>query len=213
MVAGTIAHKLVPGIGERLHDELIRKQVKNVGKRAEERAEKTERTIEQSQNYTVVISHADTAFNTEAPADINLAIKELVALQETHPLDRTAHIYLGRLHRLNKDYDSAITVLRRFIEKMDEEKSTYSHNRSLHIDLAAGVAYYNIACYHALKLREYKLGAHSPSETQRLFSETLTALRRAIELDPESLMAAQKDNDFKDILGEEEMRKLLCITG
>jgi len=209
VVAGTIAHKLIPGIGERLQGELIRKQMKNVSKLADERAEETEKTIEASQTYTIVISHADTAFNTEILADINLAIKELVSLLKTHPLDRTAHIYLGRLYRLKKDYNAAITTLRGFVENLDEERS--ASGRTSHIDLAAGIAYFNIACYHALKLREFESGGHSKPEISRLYNETLMALQEAIRLDPENLIAAQTDADLEDIREKEEVKKLLCI--
>ncbi len=209
VISGTIAHKLIPGIGERLQGELMRTQMKNVTRLAEERAEETEKTIEASQIYTTVISHADTAFNTEISADINLAIKELVSLRKTHPLDRTAHIYLGRLYRLKKDYNAAITTLRDFVESLDEERSGFG--RTSHIDLAAGIAYFNIACYHALKLEEFESRGHSKPEISRLYNETLVALQEAVRLDPENLIAAQTDPDLEGVREKEEVKKLLCI--
>ena len=208
LIAGTIAHNLVPGIGERLQDELIRKQVRNIGAVANEKAAQAEEKIEINRDYAVKVSHADTALSTKSPSDINLAIKELEQLSKTNPTDRTVYIYLGRMFRLKEQYDRAIETLREFVGNVEEELIRHP-DKTHQFQTSKGAAFYNMACYHALKAKNYKAsGVHNAAEVGRLKEETKELLKMSIQFDGESLVIAKEDDDFSGILSTEEIMKL-----
>lgn len=210
VVAGTVADSLMPGIGRRLQDEFFQKRVKNLEKNSKQNAveiheqiEQTVKKVEEAQTYNVSISHADTALSTKTPIDVDRAIDELEALRMTHPSDRTTHVYLGRLYRIKKDYDTAINILRKFISNL----STLP-NAPAHLNEDTAVAYYNIACYHALKHIHYtEEKTHQSTEVPRLKHETKEALALATKLDSKYLKMALNDSDFNGTLSQEEIQQ------
>lgn len=200
VVAGTIAHNLVPGIGEKLSDELLRNQVKNIGVTTDKKTAKIAEQTAEYKAYALKISHADTALSTRTLSDINQAIRGMEDLAELYPTDRTVYIYLGRLFRAKKQYDRAIKVLRTFLVNIDKNSDKLSNPD---IEDAKSVALYNIACYHALKFKEL----HLESE-DRLKQEAASLLRESIGFDKENLIVAKEDPDFDGVLTAEEIEEM-----
>lgn len=154
---------------------------------------------ENVKNYSTAIAFADTALCRTSMMDIQPAIDLLSSIEVAFPLDRTLHIYLGRLYRRLGDYDHAILILRKFIENINIHSGSGGDNK---VDIAD--AYYNIACYHALKAVDAQ-ETGLVDEGRRLVKETLESLGFAIDGHEANREAASEDEDFRSM--KEELRQ------
>jgi len=182
LLSGFFSMRLLPKIGDQLETrlKLIESQTAGVAKKAEESIE-----------YTKLLSFSDTAFSTKNPVDIESAIVNIENNIKMFATDRTINIYLGRLYRQQRKYNKAIYALREFIEHKQQQIKNYPGNNS--DKEACGAAYFNIACYHVLK------AAEAPSEENRLFEESITALRETKKYNPMLAASASNDPDLANL--------------
>jgi len=167
-------------------------------KKTREEAEKTKENTKRNWSYSEAISFAQTALRKGEEKEVLLvdcypAIQRLKAIEAEFPVDRVLHIYLGRLYRRLRDYDSAIRALRDFITNLECDPKL-KIAPGARIDIAD--ANYNVACYHALKAKQKFEEKQSQVEINRLIEEAIGFLRIAIEGNPQNLQAALDDQDF-----------------
>ncbi|WOO43172.1 hypothetical protein [Rubellicoccus peritrichatus] len=196
IVAGTVAHKLVPGIGRRLEQDLLKGQINNASEAANEAREIAGQAKEDNlrvKDYFESMSFAETALGRSSAFDIDPAIEHLKAIQGEYPFDRVLHIYLGRLYRRKGDWDNAIHVLKKYIDNSNS-KDNPDDNIQRKINIAD--AYYNIACYHALKAKEMSQKSLK-DEVYRLEQETIVLLKQAFEGNPANKDASIEDSDLE----------------
>ncbi len=194
MMAGLFSRRLLPIIGLRLEHELEKRLAE-----AEKNSKEAIETSRSSVSFAEAIACANTALSRDSSAEQRNAIEKLLSIREGFKRDRTLHIYLGRLYRKLGKYDEAIRVLRDFVNNVNQHKKD-RETSARKVDVAD--AYYNIACYHALKSKELSDCHGSQSEIERLKRETMDSLRLAVEGNPENRDIAERDPDF-DFLRDE----------
>ena len=179
LVSGFFSMRIIPCLGNRLEE-----QINAVNKRAIAAEKQGKIAME----YNQLISIATTALSTKNMPDIDYAIECLSHSISNYYWDRTLNIYLGRLYRAKGDLNQAILCLRKFIDEM------YKHQKDkTPVEKEAlAVAYFNIACYHSLKI------ATSPIEKDRLLHETEDALQKSFDLMPMLKADALSDDDLSD---------------
>ena len=177
LVSGFFAMRLLPSLGNRLE-----KQINDATRKAVKAEEQGKMAVE----YNQLVSIATTALTTKNQADMDYAIDCLEKDISSFYWDRTLNIYLGRLYRWQGNLDKAIMALRTFIQ----EKYKHKTDKSSVDKEALGVAYFNIACYHTLKVKQV------PEEKKRLLNEAEEALLNAIELIPNLKEEISSDSDL-----------------
>ncbi len=190
-VAGSIGYRLLPIVAAQLE--------KRLGE-VEKKAEQADQAAKQGSSQAAVTSNVLIALQVldrkeELSAVVDQAITQLETLSQQFPQERALHIVLARLYAEKKqDYDSAITVLRRFLKGKGIQK-----------DKDVSDAEFNIACYISFKLAKEK------SETKRseLEKEGLEALAESLRIVPGSLNDARTDPDLTALRETAGGRKLL----
>ena len=91
--------------------------------------------------------------------------------------------------------DKAIIALRKYIDAMEQSGKNSVLDRK---NMAS--AYFNIACYHSLKI------VKSESQMERLTSEAISALKQSITFDP-NLKEEISDTDLDNIRKSEMFKK------
>ena len=204
LIGGTISFRLLPKIGTKLEEQLqlqideTKRAVKNIDKKSDH-----------VKDYSLAIASAETALTRKNEGDIDLAINRLSDIKEQFPMDRTLHIYLGRLFKVIKDYDRSIATLRDFIEELEKEHDKIGRNPHYHQDKAD--ALFNIACYYVLKAEEMPVPPHSESERKLLINDALEEIKLSCDMFPKNREFAKKDDDFKFIRDMEEFKKITEI--
>jgi len=160
----------------------LEKQINDATRKAVKAEEQGKMAVE----YNQLVSIATTALTTKNQADMDYAIDCLEKNISSFYWDRTLNIYLGRLYRWQGNMDKAIMALRTFIQ----EKYKHKTDKSSVDKEALGVAYFNIACYHTLKVKQV------PEEKKRLLNEAEEALLNAIELIPNLKEEISSDSDL-----------------
>lgn len=190
LIAGLFSRKLLPIIGQRIEDEILRQRVSKSEKDAKAAIESSHEAI----TFSDAISFAQTALSRESTIDVRQGIEKLETIESQFPQHRTLHIYLGRLHRRLGDYDSGIQVLRKYIQHVDENaEARHTHESKCNI----ADAYYNIACYHSLKANHVNEQGGRQEEVERLTNEATESLRLAIDGNPENKQEAKTDPDLE----------------
>jgi tetratricopeptide (TPR) repeat protein len=205
---GTISFTILPQLGKKIGEQILAEKIAQNEKKAEATEKKVDIAIENSNanlNYTRVMLHAETALNTKHQSDIDTAIENLKNIQSKYKRDRTLNIYLGRLYRVRQEYDDAINLLRSYIDEIESNPDMFT-NRHDNVDKAD--AYYNIACYHALKAKQPH---DDQQEYERLITEAFEAFQTSIQLSHNNLEYAKRDEDLKWLLGEDDRFKELKI--
>ncbi len=199
LVSGVFSRRMVPVIGDQLERELMKRRITDTEKIANNAAA----TSNQAVSFTEAMSFAQTALSrADTTIDVPQAIQALNKVESDFPTHRTLHIYLGRLYKRLGDYDNAILCLRTFIKNLDKQTKGRG-SAETKVDIAD--AYYNIACYHALKARQVHDAHEREEEEVRLKKESLESLRLSVEKSPENAELAKADKDFdfiKEDLGQ-----------
>lgn len=169
--------RIIPHLGNKLEEE-----INAVNQRVTEAEKKREMATE----YNKLISIATTTLATKNPTDVQYAISCISQDISSYRWDRTLNIYLGRLYRCQSDFDNAILTLRKFISEKHKNNTTESQ-----VDKEAlAAAYFNISCYHTLKINQ------CPQERKRLLNEAGEALKQAMNLSPNIRETALIDEDL-----------------
>lgn len=201
VVSGFISYRLLPKIGKALED-----QIAQTDKKAEEAKIEAAKSTTRSIEYSAIITSAATALaRDQVYHDTPEAITNLENIRHFYSLDRTIHIYLGRLYRSMGNYDQAVTILREFIRNRMEEKN--KRGPSLHDAEDIAAAYFNIACYCSLKAQKSTLC--TKEELDGMKESAYEALSRSIELWPKNKESAETDPDFDFIKEEEKFKNLI----
>ena len=207
IVSGVFGMRLLKRLGAQLEARVG--DIEKASKQAKETAKKVEMKMEHIGDYVDLLNNGRTALGTDddqspqANADRDRAIEGLRKLIKIYPRERALFLLIGCLHRKKTEYDKAILILREFADNLRQASPVnkmLGHVRSDYAD-----AYYNIACYHALKfMRET-----DPMEQKRLKNEVIENLRESIELLPSNKGYALSDPDFDCMKGDADFRKLL----
>lgn len=183
VLGGIMAKRCLPILGDRLSREIaerVSQSTKQVKKEIDE--VKTE-VAEESKNYSAIIADADVVLKKKPRErdipEIELAIENMESSKVYFETDRVFCIRLGRLYRAMFDktgksscLDNAIITLRNYIVAMEQNKKMSALDKK---NMAS--AYFNIACYHSLKMQT------TESQKNRLADEAIDALKQAIEFD------------------------------
>ncbi|MGA2116199.1 MAG: hypothetical protein ABSH56_15780 [Bryobacteraceae bacterium] len=138
---------------------------------------------------TGAVLGAYTDLEKKAPAaSLQAHIKGLMDLRQQFPVFRMLYIILGRLYRATGDLDHAIAVLTEFIGNKEKAGTA--------TDPDTAAAYYNRACYNALKAKDATETARQP-----LLDSTVADLKQAFERSPEYREYAKADADLEPIKG------------
>jgi len=124
------------------------------------------------------------------------AIDLLLALRGQFATDRKLNLLLGRLYRMNKDFDNAIQALSVFL---DEKKKKGEAKDKDYADLL-----YNRACYHALKA-----GVLGPDQGAAEREAACKDLVASIELVPENKLEAKGEPDFSALAGDPTFKAII----
>lgn len=195
IISGVFATKFIPIIGEKIENDWMDKINKETSK-------KTESAIKLSTDYSSSINFAYDVVEDNNPKDIEDAIQRLLNLKSSFPKDRAVYILLGRLYRNLGKFNEAILVLREFIKNLNKDLSSRDHSTGL--EEACGDAYYNIACYHALKA-----STEEGKERDRLIKEACQELERSLKIWPKNKEYATDDPDFDSIRELSEFSHLI----
>lgn len=187
LVSGTISYRMLPKIGDKLEEHILKQKMEET-----ERSAKTE--TKKAVDFSSAMSAAETALSRNNFHEMPQATKMLETLRPVFPSHRTLHIYLGRLYRKFKEFDKAILMLREFINRLELDKSKGIVSDTHDVDISA--AYYNIACY--LVQKAIQPGLSGP-ENQRLIAEGMNALKESLKRDSACIEKAKADEDFNNV--------------
>lgn len=162
--------------------------IKNVQKRLQDRL--TDEAAQSAMRTANALSFAKAVLETSNadPEQSNEAVKLLYEVCKSNKSNRTSAIYLARILRNQGKYNEAIDVLKTFIKSTKDK-------------LSKGDAYYNIACYFSLWYGESENVLHK--------NEAISALRKAISINKETINNMIKDPDFVSINDESDFIALL----
>ena len=181
VVAGLISFRVLPTAVKKIEERLFEKEINDLKNKIDE---KSDASIE----YTRVMLQAETALGTKSIGDVNNSIVNLKEIRGKYSRDRTLHIYLGRLYRIKEEYDASIDILNDFISTINK-----SAVKTVHDDIDQATAYYNIACYLALKAKKVK---DNPPEYDKLTTEALSSYKKAVSLSEKYESYAKTDSDI-----------------
>ncbi len=122
-------------------------------------------------------------------------IEELTARLQNVPTHRSYVLWLGRLYRARKDYQSAINVLDDFLRRKEQKNER---------DKDYADVLYNKACYYAV------LWEDTTDETKKgqYKKIALDSLSTSIVISPENKIDAISDPDFKKLKELEEFKQM-----
>lgn len=168
LVSGFSGRRFLSLVSSKLEDQIG--EAKRISEEAQEDAEES---LALSKALATVRHGSTTSERVEAVGNLEKFLKR-------HPKDRGITILAGRIHRMNRDYESAIAVLTKFLD-----------NKGKEYDKDYADVLYNRACYRILC-------AYDKVETPRkqLIKEGLEDLKFSIELSAENAHDALEDEDF-----------------
>lgn len=180
VVAGFGGRRFLSLLSSKLED-----QIGEAERNSAEAREDAEESIALSKALATVRPGSTTSERLEA-------VGMLEGFLKRHPKDRSITILAGRLHRMNKDYRSAIEVLDKFLRKKGSE-----HDKDYSDVL------YNRACYKVLLANE-----NTNSFKERLIEEGLEDLSKSIEISAENARDALEDDDFSSVKDQDKFREI-----
>jgi tetratricopeptide (TPR) repeat protein len=208
VVAGCVSYELLPIIGHKLRKQMDALenaqtgqaiQIENLKKQGieieTEWMKKMRDIDEQRKKYTDAITLAEIVLENpehqQSLSDAYSAISKMEMFRESSKFQRVYNIYLGRLYRRVGNWDSAIIVLRDYIDNLDNNQLAANIVEDTKaIDKAA--ALYNISCYHILKA---DMDKHTEEEVNKLFEEALNEFKASLKLDPSSWECAEREDE------------------
>lgn len=193
VASGVVSFTILPQLRRKLGEKLLNEKMDQINAKAENAVS----TSAENMEYTKIMFEAQAAIQTKIKIDMDTAIDNLKKIRDKFKRDRVLNIYLGRLFRFNGNLNDAIMTLRNFIEEIDKNPSQFS---KAHDSIDKGDAYYNIACYHALKAEPLD---KSP-ERDRLINEAYEAFKYSIDLSKSNLEYAKTDKDLMWLFEKEE---------
>jgi len=222
VIAGCVSYELLPVIGSKLRKQMEALENAQTGQALQiedlkkqgieietEWMKKVREIDDQRKKYTDAITLAEIVLENpehqQSLSDAYSAISKMEKFRESSKFQRVFNIYLGRLYRRVGDWDSAIKVLREFIDNLDNCPVTTNGEDTKDIDKAA--ALYNISCYHILKAAGDK---HTEGEVNRLFEEALKEFKSSLKIDPSSWECAEREDehDFDAVKKHPEWSKV-----
>ena len=193
-ISGFFAHRWLPSIAAKFEKELqlVQSQMTELKADNEREISKIKKSNEAAFGYNQALNIACAALRTKSHLELAEAIGRIQPLLEQFSDDRMLHITYARLLRWSNRTTEAIIVLRQYVSRVLSNSSERELNP--HERVAIGVAQYNIACYHAILVKE------KPNEQQRLMEEIRVALSEAIKYVPSFNEAFRSDEDFSELL-------------
>ena len=195
IVSGFFAMRLIPLIGSRLE-----KRFEEIGlklSKAEIKVTEMEGRLRMADNsgkdaglYSHLIVYAESVLYNKSKSECRFAVQEIRNSIDKFRDRRTLNIYFGRLLRLLGDLEGAILELGKYakhMEKLDKESCLPTFER-----LGIGIAYYNMACYRCLMIKDVENEATALLEVQRY-------LKSAIAYDPMVEKEWMEDPDFRKL--------------
>jgi len=198
---GTVSFNLLPQLGKKIGEQILNDKINQADKKAEDALKTSYNAID----YSSSIAHAETALSRKQYNDIPQAVERLNKIKKDFPTDRTVHIYLGRLYRALGKYDESILILREFITNL-ERGNKHPHSHYI-VDKAD--AYFNIACYHALKAKETFDKSGQTGEVERLVKESLESLSLSTTAWSKNKEFAGSDPDFDFIKDKPKFAEII----
>ena len=196
VIAGFMSTKVFSKLSKPFEEQIadMKESVNENIEEVQEKMQKQQKEVlaasQKAIKYSEALSLAETAFDRKKKPEIENAINAINNIKDCFKDDRTLHIYLGRLYRLDDDLKNAIRSLRSFISNIENEiDSTSTTVYKTH----AAAAYFNIACYHSLLAEKTK---HHALEMDRMLKEAHVALLASIKLYPEYEKTAETDPDL-----------------
>jgi hypothetical protein len=186
-IAGSIGHRILPRVAAQLERQIS--EVKEKVEAVEDRAERAEQeavnaTREVQLAREVGLARTILASHVDAPALLERTRETLEQLRQQHPRDRGVNIVLARLYMKHlKDLERAEQVLTSFIERLVRD---HRH------DADQADAWFNLACYYSLALRDARGDARA-----KLIDKALPALRKSIAILATNLDDAATDPDLQ----------------
>ena len=212
VLAGVISFRSLPIIGARLEEDFFNRRLLQVERDVEDAADMSVAAID----YSSVISLAETALIRQGLIDVPEAIHQIEEIEDRFPVDRRLHIYLGRLYRKSGDlqkkqteYNSAITVLRNYIETLSPQMKASRHGSDIDGNIAD--ALYNISCYHVLKAALGQESGAAVADISRWKKEALDALKESVNILPSNKESAKTDPDFDFIRHDEAFKAIVEV--
>lgn len=207
LLSGVYGIRFLKQLGDQIESRIGKAEQQ--AQQAAETAEEVDKKMDHVGEYVALLNAGRSALgqegdiSPEANADRDAALEGLLRLTRTYPSERALFILIGRLYRKKKDYDRAILILRDFACNLRKLSPVTEMNETMRSDYAD--AYYNIACYHALKAN----AEQDRLEKERLNKEVVENLRESIELLPSNRQYAKLDQDFSGMRSNEDFKKLV----
>lgn len=191
VAAGFGARHLLPQLTEGL-----KKKIEGFDQKVMKVDEKTKEMTNElhEARFTLHLTHALSPSATES--ERREAIEILTKRIPSDPMNRLNTILLGRLHRAQKNYQSAIDVLDNFLRRKEgkgERDKDYE-------DVS-----YNMACYYALLHAE----AEDEARKEEYKNNALKSLARSFEKSDENKINARTDSDFDSLRNYEDFVTLI----
>lgn len=193
-ISGFFAHRWLPSIAAKFEKELqlVQTQVTEMQADNEREIREIKRRSEVVFGYNQALNIACAALRTKSPQELEEAISRVQPLLSQFPDDRMLHITYARLLRWHNRITEAIICLRNYVSCVLQNAKDRDLNA--HEQVAIGVAQYNIACYHAVLMKE------KPNEENRLLQEIRVALSEAVKKVPSFSETYRSDDDFSELL-------------
>jgi hypothetical protein len=193
-VAGYMANRLLPAIANSLYKKLT-----DLSERQDDLAKRSEVGIGNAVSLSTELTAAREYLSGESfvAGQTEKLIASLSSLVKAYPTNRPLNILLSRLwEEARYDRKKALDVLGAFIQaKLDAKQRDE--------DLAT--AYWNAANYHEDDFREMN--------RPELRTQTVEALRKALEIAPSYLEELLRDKDFAGLRESDEGKALLKDFG
>lgn len=204
VVAGTFSHRILPRLADQIEARIgaAENKMKLIEGKATELEQKTEEGVSTVADLISAITFGRSALHEGFNPDRKEAISRLEKLRIDFPKDRSLNLMIGRLYRRENKYDDAIISLSNYAKLLAPDVQKSSKPEGVVVDCAD--AYYNMACYHALKAVD-----NQGSEKQRLQKEAIEILKMSVSLLPANKECAAADPDFDSLKGNEEFEAII----
>lgn len=192
-LSGIASHRMLPKLGKKLEEQVLKDEIKKTSEEVKrEVLSYSKQQNEVAIEHSTAMAQAREALELKNDNDMKLAIVRLRNVSVNFPTDRTLNIFLARLYRWTGDIDSAILVLRKYIEEIGKV-SQAAPDKYL-FDKSA--ALYNIACYHSVKASHLSSRGGPPEDINRLLGESTVALEECLDIWSKHANTAAEDDDF-----------------